>query len=89
MRISGGVTYSVLRRCQSETEPTIPLATLFNTGPNKMNTYRVDPEPGAVAASGRTGWHPFWDLEVREAGPDAGLVDAEYREVFWLNLGHI
>lgn len=50
---------------------------------------RVDPKPGAVATSGRAGRHPIRDLEVCEAVPNARLVDTEYGEVFWLNLGHV
>ena len=90
MRISGrGVAYSALRRCQSETKANMPLAVFSHTGPDETRTYRVDPEPGAMAATRRAGRHPLRDLEVREAVPDTGVVDAEYSEVFWLNLGHV
>ena len=65
------------------------LAVLFQTHLNKTNTYRMDPKPGAVATSGRAGRHPLWDLEVREARPDASLVNAEDSEVLGLNLGHV
>ena len=49
----------------------------------------MNPEPRADAPASRARRHPLWNLEVREAIPNARVIHTEYSEVLRLNLSNI
>ena len=49
----------------------------------------MNPKPGADATASRAWRHSSWNLEVRKASPDAGLVHTEHSKILRLNLVHV